>query len=76
MIASQSSGTNWPFGASAWPCGVCIQLFTARIQKAEKKVPAATITVAAKCSRRPTLFMPNSMMPRKPASRKNADSTS
>ncbi|MNW22915.1 hypothetical protein D3C71_2246950 [compost metagenome] len=58
------------------PWGVCIQLLEARIQVAEISVPTATMTVAKKCSPRPTLFQPNSMTPRKPASRKNAVSTS
>ena len=59
-----------------WPVGVCIQLLTLMIQKALMKVPIATIRVARKCSLLPTLFMPNSMTPRKPASRKKAVSTS
>src|SRR3989344_5355962 len=58
------------------PWGVCIQLLEARIQKVEISVPTATITVAKKCSLRPTLFQPNSITPRKPASRKKAVSTS
>jgi hypothetical protein len=60
----------------AYPVGVCIQLFTERIQNAEMKVPIATMSVAEKCSRLPTFFMPNNMTPRNPASRKNAVSTS
>ncbi len=75
-MAHQSSGTNWPTALTVWPCGVCIQEFTDRIQNAEKKVPMATIRVARKCSRGPTFVMPNSMTPRKPASRKKAESTS
>ena len=46
------------------------------IQKAEIRVPTATSTVATKCSRGPTFFQPNSMTPRKLASRKKAVSTS
>ena len=46
------------------------------IQKAEVRVPTATSTVAAKCSRGPTRFQPNSITPRKLASRKKAVSTS
>src|SRR3546814_4808612 len=46
------------------------------IQKAEMKVPTATAKVAAKCSPLPTLLMPKSMTPRKPASRKKAVNTS
>ena len=45
-------------------------------QKVEIRVPIATISVAPKCAFLPTLFHPNSMMPRKPASRKNAVITS
>ena len=76
MMAHQSAGTNWPPALIAKPAGVCIQLLAERIQKAEKKVPTATASVAAKCSPLPTRFMPNSMTPRKPASRKKAVSTS
>ena len=77
MMSSQlAAGTNWPTSFIAQPVGVCIQLFTERIQKAEMKVPIATIRVAVKCSPLPTLFMPNSITPRKPASRKKAVSTS
>ncbi|MNP75703.1 hypothetical protein D3C76_1728090 [compost metagenome] len=47
-----------------------------RIQKVEIRVPIATMTVEKKCSPRPTRFQPNSITPRKPASRKNAVSTS
>ena len=39
-------------------------------------VPSATKKVAHRCTRSLTLPWPNSMMPRKPASRKNAVSTS
>jgi len=39
-------------------------------------VPSATIKVAKKCRRGPTRGMPKSMIPRKPASRKKAVSTS
>jgi len=63
--------------AMIWkPCGVCIQLFADRIQKAEIVVPTATRTVARKCRRGPTFFQPNNMTPRKEASRKKAVSTS
>ena len=47
-----------------------------RIQKAEISVPAATITVAAKCILGPTRFQPKSMTPRNEASRKKAVRTS
>ena len=77
MMSSQlPAGTNWPASLSAQPVGVCIQLFTDRIQKAERAVPTATMQVAAKCRPLPTRFMPNSMTPRNPASRKKAVSTS
>ncbi|MNG20735.1 hypothetical protein D3C84_1050150 [compost metagenome] len=75
IIASQSVGMTWPLIISK-PCGVCIQLLEARIQKVEMSVPMATMTVAKKCRPRPTLFQPNSMTPRNPASRKNAVNTS
>ncbi|MCY1431024.1 hypothetical protein D9M71_469850 [compost metagenome] len=73
--ASQSTGTTRPSMISK-PCGVCIQLLEARIQKVEMMVPMATITVEKKCRLGPTRFQPNSMTPRKPASRKKAVSTS
>ena len=60
----------------SWPWGVCIQLLEARIQKVEISVPMATTTVEKKCSPGPTRFQPNSITPRKPASRKKAVSTS
>ena len=58
------------------PAGVCIQLLTDRIQNAEKNVPNATIRVAKKWSFLPTLFIPNNIIPKNPASRKKADKTS
>src|SRR5690606_29217547 len=58
------------------PLGSCIQLLAEMIQKAESRVPKATSTVEAKCSFGPTLRQPNSMTPRKLASRKKAVSTS
>ena len=42
MIAHQSPGRICPSASMTWPCGVCIQLFTDRIQKAEMSVPIAT----------------------------------
>ncbi|MNT85796.1 hypothetical protein D3C72_2260070 [compost metagenome] len=74
-IFNQSSGITRPSTISM-PCGVCIQLLDERIQNIEISVPIATITVAKKCSLRPTRSQPNSITPRKPASRKNAVSTS
>ena len=58
------------------PAGVCIQLLAARIQKAESEVPTATSTADSTCRLGGTRCQPNSMMPRKVASRKNAVSTS
>ena len=58
------------------PCGVCIQLLEDKIQNIEIQVPAATMAVAKKCARGPTRPQPNSMIPRKPASKKKALSTS
>ena len=75
MTASQSTGTTRPSMIS-WPCGVCIQLFEAMIQVAEIKVPSATMAVANMCRPGPTRCQPNSITPRKPASRKKAVSTS
>ncbi|VVA50913.1 hypothetical protein SERVES_04693 [Serratia ficaria] len=74
-IFSQSTGTTMPF-SMAKPCGVCIQLLEDRIQKVDIKVPSATMQVAKKCSPRPTRCQPNSITPRKPASRKKAVRTS
>ncbi len=54
------------------PAGVCIQLFTDKIQNAEMNVPTAAMRVAKKCNRLPTFCMPNNMTPRKPASRKKS----
>ncbi|MNF15512.1 hypothetical protein D3C80_2181560 [compost metagenome] len=75
-IAHQSTGTNCPAALMAKPLGVCIQEFAERIQVAEISVPIATMAVARKCSFGPTRLRPNSMTPRKPASRKKAVSTS
>ena len=58
------------------PAGVCMKLLADRIQNAEIAVPSATMQVAKKCTHFGTRFQPNSMMPRKPASRKKAVSTS
>src|SRR3546814_20253910 len=76
MIGSHDpAGTNCPRALIAKPTGVCIQLFAAMIQVAEMSVPSATMQVAKKCSRLPTLEMPNSITPRNPAPRKKAVST-
>ncbi|MNW06177.1 hypothetical protein D3C71_2025350 [compost metagenome] len=75
ITASQSVGTTLPLMISK-PCGVCIQLLDARIQVVEISVPSATIAVANICRPGPTLFHPNSITPRKPASRKKAVRTS
>lgn len=47
-----------------------------KIQKAERSVPKATMTVEAKCMRGLTRFQPNSITPKKEASRKKAVKTS
>src|SRR3546814_11569270 len=60
-VALPISGRNWPLAPISKPVGVCIQLLTDSIQKAEMKVPIATAQVAAKCRPLPTLLMPNSM---------------
>src|SRR5258707_1254922 len=65
-----------PHGPRKHGAGVCIQLFAAKIHVADNSVPRATMQVARKCSLGPTLLMPKSMTPRKPASRKKAESTS
>ena len=56
---------------SSNPAGVCIHEFRT-IQKADKVVPNATRTVANVCVQLGTRLIPNSMMPRNTASRKNA----
>ena len=58
------------------PAGVCIHELRARIQKAESVVPIATRMVDSVWTRFVTRLAPNSMMPRKVASRKKAVSTS
>ena len=58
------------------PAGVCIQLLADRIQNADIAVPPATATAAKTCSQGGTRFQPNSITPRKVASRKKAVSTS
>ena len=58
------------------PAGVCIQELADRIQNAEIAVPMATTTADITCSQGGTRFQPNSITPRKVASRKNAVSTS
>ena len=75
MIAAQSTACTTP-SRSSWPAGVCIQEFSARIQNADSVVPPATSSVASVCTRSDTRPMPNSMIARKVASRKNAVSTS
>jgi len=58
------------------PAGVCIHEFRLRIQNADIVVPRATRDVAIRWTRSLTRPRPNSMMPRKLASRKKAVSTS
>ncbi len=60
----------------SWPAGVCIQLLAERIQNAEIAVPIATKTADSTCSQGGTRCQPNSITPRKVASRKKAVSTS
>jgi alginate O-acetyltransferase complex protein AlgI len=55
---------------------VCIHLFADNIQKADIKVPIATMQVAKKCIPLLTLSHPNSIIPKKDASKKKAVSTS
>ncbi len=61
---------------SSWPAGVCIQLFADKIQNAEIAVPTATAIAEKTCSQGGTRRQPNSITPRKVASRKKAVSTS
>ena len=75
MTSHQSTGKKMPLRISK-PAGVCIQLLAEIIQNVEIRVPAATIKVATKCSLGPTRSHPKSMIPRNPASRKNAVNTS
>ncbi len=73
--SSQLVTWNTPSTISC-PAGVCIQEFSAMIQNALNVVPKATRKVAMRCTRSDTRPWPNSMIPRKDASRKNAVSTS
>jgi hypothetical protein len=73
---TQSTARSAPLARRTKPEGSCIQLLAETIQKAEVTVPIATSTVAAKCRRGPTFLQPNSITPRKLASRKKAVSTS
>ncbi|MCE3290780.1 MAG: hypothetical protein K0R83_2792 [Caulobacter sp.] len=76
-MAAVFSGWWWRTSSpEVWPSGACIQLLALMIQKAEIRVPMATRAVAVKCRPGPTFFQPNSMIPRKLASRKKAVSTS
>ena len=72
----QSVALRAPLANRTKPLGACIQLLAEMIQKAEIRVPRATSVVAAKCRRGPTFLQPNSITPRKLASRKKAVSTS
>ena len=58
------------------PFGVCIQLLVDIIQKAEAVAPPHTRKVAKKCVLLFTALQPNSIMPKNPASKKKAVSTS
>ena len=75
MIAIQSVACATPSRISN-PAGVCIHEFSTRIQNADIVVPKATRKVASVWMRLPTRLKPNSMIPRKVASRKKAVSTS
>src|ERR1700730_18843016 len=61
---------------TSYAAGVCIQLFADRIQKADMSVPPATAIADNVCSQGGTRFQPNSITPRKVASRKKATRTS
>ena len=62
---------------TSWPTGYCIQQFAERIQKAENSVPMATTNGGGHVQPgRHPLRQPNSITPRKVASRKKALSTS
>lgn len=74
-MASQSVACTTP-SIRVNPVGVCIHELSTRIQNADMLVPTATSTVASVCMRLDTLPMPNSMIARNVASRKNAVSTS
>ncbi len=58
------------------PCGVCIQELAMMIQSALKWAPTTTISVAKNHSRGPSRLPPNSISPRNPPSRKNANTPS
>ena len=75
ITASQLSTCTLP-STTLTPAGVCIHEFSAMIQNADTVVPNATRKVASVCTRLLTRERPNSMMPRKVASRKKAVSTS
>src|SRR5512137_599608 len=75
IAAMKSLTMNFPFTHSN-PAGVCIQELAAKIQKDERRVPKETRHVARKWISRRTLVQPKIMMPRNPASRKKAVSTS
>ena len=76
ITCSQLVGYSKPSVPMRKPWGVCIQLLADRIQKAEIRVPAATMTVEAKCILGLTRFQPNNITPRNDASRKKAVRTS
>ena len=75
-IAHQSTGTNCPFSATAQPAGGVHPGIDAEDPEGRHRMPKATIRVARECSVGPTFSRPNSVTPRKPASRKKAVSTS
>src|SRR5260221_11130583 len=61
---------------TSFSAGVCIQLFANRIQNAAINVPTATAMADSVWSQGGTRFQPNSITPRKDASRKKATRTS
>ncbi len=75
MTCHQSPAISAP-PSITWPAGVCIHELSAMIQNADIDVPTATMAEAKICTHDGTRFMPNSITPRKVASRKKAISTS
>ncbi len=71
MAAQKSVTTKRPFTTEP-PAGVCIHEFAMTIHNADRLAPAATISVAKKCTARGTRCQPSSMMLRNPASSMNA----
>jgi hypothetical protein len=68
-------GPHW-LACCSKPCGVCIQEFAIRIHRALKCAPKTTRTVARSHILGPSRSPPNSMRPRNPPSRANANTPS